>query len=551
MDGPLYETPPVHSYVSALEFSVIYHENKASLFQNLQWRETIPPGEKTIRIKLRYQLCTDKICLPTDSKVLPVHFIIESGPARARFLASRRDVDSPFPTSSKNQMSDLMKNGIWPFLALAALMGVVSLLTPCVFPMIPITVSYFSNQAEGKHSTVVKLALLFSLGIIVTYTGVGLLFSFLFGAGIAIQMASNPVVNLCIAFVFIVFALSLMGVFNIKLPSRLETYLDGKSRNLGGAWGVVLMGATFTLTAFTCTVQFVGTMLIAAAQGEWIWPLVGMLVFSTVFAFPFFLLAIVPSMIKKTRGKSGAWMGRSKTVLGILELMASVKFLSNADLVWQTGIISRNTAIAVWFLLLGVIVAYLTWTSFQNRSKKPTIQWGVIALFLCLMGLVGRGWNDHSLGSLIDSVLPPPSGRHLIAKGLISERESQQIHWLDSLDEALRLSAKKRKPILLEFTGYTCVNCRWMEQHILVRNDIFKQIKDTFILVRLYTDGGKDSAANLKLQIDRFQTVALPYYIILSSENTVLKEYSGITLDYNDFLSFLTLSEPHNSHPSP
>ncbi len=538
-DGPVYETRPIIEYVKSLDYTLVYHDGKARLYQNLRLPADFSPGELTARVKITYQPCTDSICLPADHRILDVPLRVEAGPPRPERLIAVRRIDTVPQKVKAGSLSGMLAEGVWAFIGLAALMGLVSLLTPCVFPMIPITVSFFSKQAEGRQSRVIKLAGLFALGIIGTYTGMGLLTSILFGAGGALLAASNPYVNLVIAGAFIVFAFSLMGAFEITLPQGISAYFDQKSRSAGGAVGVLLMGFTFTLTAFTCTVQFVGTMLIAAAQGEWIWPLLGMLVFSSVFAFPFFLLAIAPSLIKKMQGKSGAWLGRSKVVLGVLELMASVKFLSNADLVWQTDLLSRNTAILLWALMLAGIVVFLIWTNIRPKLNKSPVQWGVIAVFAGLVVLLGRGWDDRSLGGLIDAVLPPPSGLHVSAADFVSEAESKELEWLNSLDEAVQTASEKKRLIFLEFTGYTCVNCRWMEQNDLARTHAHRRLAADYIPARLFTDGGENAGNNLKLQIDRFNTVALPFYVILSPDGRPLKRFSGISRNPGEFLDFL------------
>jgi thiol:disulfide interchange protein len=539
-DGPVYETRPVFEYVKSLDYTLIYHDGEARLYQNLILPADFSPGDLSARVKITYQPCTDSICLPAEVRTLDVPLRIEAGPPRPERLIAVRGIDD-VPGESKDNLSGMLAEGVWAFIGLAALMGLVSLLTPCVFPMIPITISFFSKQAEGKQSRVIKLAGLFALGIIGTYTGMGLLTSILFGAGGALLAASNPYVNLAIAGAFIIFAFSLMGAFEITLPQGISAYFDQKSRSAGGVVGVLLMGFTFTLTAFTCTVQFVGTMLIAAAQGEWIWPLLGMLVFSSVFAFPFFLLAVAPSLIKKMQGKSGAWLGRSKVVLGVLELMASVKFLSNADLVWQTDLLSRNAAILIWVLMLAGIVGYLTWTGIRPRLNKSPAQWTVVAIFVGLIFLLGRGLDDRSLGGLIDAVLPPPSGLHVSAADFVSEAESKEFEWLDSLDKAVQTASDKKRLIFLEFTGYTCVNCRWMEQNVLARKDVHHRLAADYVPVRLFTDGGEKAAENVILQIDQFNTVALPFYVILSPDGKPLKQFSGISRDPGEFLDFLAL----------
>jgi thiol:disulfide interchange protein len=538
-DGPAYETPPILQFIRVLGMTIEYHSELAFLYQNLQVPKGAETGSKNLSASLTYQLCTDSICLPPKTELLKIPYTVESGKPRAAYLNADRTINALPDKMSKDQLSDMQGEGLWAFIALAALMGLVSLLTPCVFPMIPITVTFFTKQAEGKQSRVIKLASLFALGIIFTYTVVGLLLSGLFGAGSALLLATNPVVNLAIAVVFIVFALSLMGLFNLSLPAGLESFFDRRARTLGGVSGVLLMGFTFTLTAFTCTVQFVGTMLIAAAQGEWIWPLLGMLVFSTVFAFPFFLLAIAPSLIRQIQGRSGAWLGRSKVVLGILELMASIKFLSNADLVWNLGLLSRNSAILIWTLLLLVIAGYLIWTGVRPVLNRAPIQWIMVVLFASLAIVVSQGRDDRSLGSLIDAVLPPTSGLHQATGERVSADEIEKMIWLDSFSEALEQAEKSKQPIFLEFTGYTCVNCRWMEQNIFARREIHELLNNRYVRVRLFTDGGDNARKNLNLQIDRFQTVALPFYAIISPDGRLLRKHSGITLQSADFKRFL------------
>jgi len=538
-DGPVYETPPISQFIRVLGMTIEYHSELAFLYQNLQIPEDADVGSRNLTVSLTYQLCTDNICLPPKTELLKLPYTVESGKPRAAYLNADRTINALPDKMFKDQLSDLQGEGLWAFIALAALMGLVSLLTPCVFPMIPITVTYFTKQAEGKQSRVIKLASLFALGIIFTYTVIGLLLSSLFGAGSALLLATNPVVNLAIAVVFIVFALSLMGLFNLSLPAGLESFFDRRARKLGGVSGVLLMGFTFTLTAFTCTVQFVGTMLIAAAQGEWIWPLLGMLVFSTVFSLPFFLLAIAPSLIRQIQGRSGAWLGRSKVVLGILELMASIKFLSNADLVWNLGLLSRNSAIFIWTLLLFVIAGYLIWTGVKPVLNRSLIQWVMVVLFASLAIVVSQGRDDRSLGSLIDAVLPPTSGLHQETGERVSASEIENMVWLDSFSEGLEQAGKSKQPIFLEFTGYTCVNCRWMEQNILARREIHELLNNRFVRVRLFTDGGDNARKNLNLQIERFQTVALPFYAIISPDGRLLRKHSGITLQSADFKRFL------------
>lgn len=536
-NGPVYESRPIFNFDKAIGINLSYHEKSARFYQNFDPLSEAVPGKKQIETTIKYQACDDRICLPPKIVTLSNQFEIASAAPRSEYLFAPRSIDNIANVGGSQQLDDMMSEGIWGFLLLAVMMGLASLLTPCVFPMVPITISYFSKVAEGNPFRLVKLALVFCLGIIGTYTGLGIITTIIFGAGTALQLASNPIVNLVIAAFFILFAFSLFGFFNINLPAGIVNYFDQKSRSYSGIFSVLLMGFTFTLTAFTCTVQFVGTMLIAATQGEWLWPIIGMLVFSTVFAIPFFILALLPKLIINLKGSSGAWLIRTKVILGILELMASIKFLSNADLVWGTELLSRDIAIYIWTVLLGIGVLYLLLANF--KTKHSNSQWFFTVVLGITLAFVFNGRNDKSLGSLIDAVLPPV--QHIVSTGenLISEAESKEIIWMDSLDDALKLAQRDNKRVLLEFTGYTCVNCRWMEQNILANRDVHELIKNHFIAVRLFTDGGQDAEKNLTLEIDRFKTIALPYYATLTENGEIQNTISGVTYKFGEFINFL------------
>ncbi len=538
-DGPLYESRPITELDKVIGIRLSYHKNQALFFKNFRIPEKTASGSYTFQVEVTFQGCNERICLPPKTISLKPKLVLRSGSPRQEFLYADRSIDALADGPINRELFDMLAGGVWEFILLAALMGLAALFTPCVFPMIPITVSYFSHRAEGKQSALVKLAVIFSLGIVITYTGTGLLMSVLFGAGSALELASDPFVNLLIAIVFIVFAFSLMGFFNITLPPALANYFNQRAQTGTDVASVLLMGFVFTLTAFTCTVQFVGTMLIAASQGETLWPLIGMLVFSLVFSFPFFLLAIAPGLIKRLKGASGVWLLRTKVVLGILELMASLKFLSNVDLIWQTGWLSRDRAIIIWLILLGCVVGYLAWTNLKDRTNRSLNQWIATGLFAVLFGLTYRGLGNQSLGSLIDATLPPAGIRFVDQGEMVSQKESEELIWLDSLAEAHLIAAGEKKMILLEFTGYTCVNCRWMEQHILRLRSVHELIKAQYVPVRLYTDSGQYASEYLQMQIDRFKTVALPFYVILTHDNQVIVKFSGISLDQKEFIDFL------------
>jgi thiol:disulfide interchange protein DsbD len=235
-------------------------------------------------------------------------------------------------------------------------MGFLALLTPCVFPMIPITISFFLKRGEDKNTSPVKGALVYMFGIVMTFTLLGMLLAIFLGASGATQLASNPYVNLFIAALFIYFAFSLFGFYEIDLPQSLKRFSLQRENSEGYA-GILFMALTFTLTSFTCTVAFMGLILVAASQGEWFWPIIGMLIFSLAFASPFFLLALFPHYLTKMP-QSGSWLNSVKVIMGFLEIAAAFKFISNTDLVWQWDIFTYEVVLICWAIIMALCSLY-------------------------------------------------------------------------------------------------------------------------------------------------------------------------------------------------
>jgi thiol:disulfide interchange protein DsbD len=298
------------------------------------------------------------------------------------------------------------------------------------------------------------------------------------------------------------------------------------------------MALTFTLTSFTCTVQFVGLLLVAASQGEYFWPVIGMITFSTAFASPFFFLALFPQYLAKLP-KSGGWLNSVKVIMGFLELGAAMKFLSNSDLVWQWGIFTKQVVLAVWIIISIMMGLYLLGKiklphdSDLNFISVPRLVLSIIFISFGLYltgGLFGR-----PIHGLIDSYLPPVIGvAHNNQEGSIEEKFT----WINDFQEGLDKSKKSNKPIFIDFTGYTCTNCRWMETNVFVDSDV-QSLFNEFVLVQLFTDGGPNYRENQKMEIDRFGTAALPFYVVLNSANEELARFHGMDPDVNKFIVFL------------
>jgi Thiol:disulfide interchange protein len=428
------------------------------------------------------------------------------------------------------------------FLWLAAVTGALSLLTPCVFPMLPITVAYFNGNSHKSNAHALRHASLFAAGIIVTFTALGLGLAIIVGAAGLARFASNPWVNVAIGAVFIAFALSLLGLYDIPLPfgNKLLNRADAAARSKSGnALGSVLMGFAFTLASFTCTAPFVGPLLVSAARGDWMRPLAGMAVFSIVFATPFFLLALVPRWTTSLP-RAGGWLRDVKVVVGLFEIAAAVKFFSNADLVWRTGLISRQTSLLVWILVAAVSTIYLVMATRRTRSRSTSrsLSWLAVTGAAAVTLWLASGLSGRSLGELeaflppvpepAYSALPPTSGRPVPLNWILNDHRA-----------ALAKASATNRLVFIDFTGYTCTNCRWMEANMFSRADVSSAMSQ-FVLSRMYTDGeGPIYEAQQKFQEDRFGTVALPLYAIVDARGRTVRTFSGLTRSPAEFLAFL------------
>jgi thiol:disulfide interchange protein DsbD len=405
-------------------------------------------------------------------------------------------------------------------------MGALSLLTPCVFPMVPITVSYFTNHAARTKRAAIGSAVTYGAGIVLTFTALGSVVAAVAGAAGLNRFAANPWVNLAIAALFVLLALNLFGVYDVRLPARLLTSLDGASRRRGASFaGTLLMAATFTITSLTCTAAFLGTLLVVAAQGEWQRPIAGLLAYSATFALPFVVLAAAPQLVSQLP-RSGPWLARVKVVMGFLEIAAAMKFLSNADLVWAWGLFTRNVVLVCWIVTMVGLAVYLAWPVATPR-RRATPGWLAAAIVTLLFAAwLGTGVRGERLGEL-EAFLPASAVPH-------------ELSWItNDLDAALAEARARGRLVMIDFTGYTCTNCRWMEANMFPRPEI-RGALDGFVRARLYTDGqGAVYERQQQFQQEQFRTVALPLYAIVDADRRPVATFAGLTRDSSEFLRFL------------
>ena len=422
------------------------------------------------------------------------------------------------------------------FLWLAASTGVLSLLTPCVFPMVPVTIAYFSKPGQ-RTSSAVRRALLFGAGIIGTFTILGLALAAIFGASGLNRFASDPWVNLTLAVLFLVFAANLFGWLELSLPWRVVNAADRAAREAsqGSSLGALIMGATFTLTSVTCTAPFVGTLLVLAAQGSWATPVVGMVVYSTAFALPFVVLAIAPGYVARLP-KSGEWIRTLRIMIGLLEIGAAIKFVSNTDMVLGWGVFTRPVVLALWTVLAIAGAAYLgrdLRASLRHRGLSPA-RIIPIAIAVLLAAWLASGMNGKPLPQ-VDAFLPPSAPVAASSTGGASA-----LTWmLNDYPGALTAAKASGKLVFVDFTGYTCTNCRWMEANIFSRPDVSAELGQ-FVLTRLYTDGdGELYEKQQAFQEQTFGTVALPLYAVVDGEGKIRETFAGLTRDPAQFIAFL------------
>ncbi|MCC7496141.1 MAG: thioredoxin family protein [Bryobacterales bacterium] len=539
LNGAVSASKPVTAFDPNFQMDTSTYEGTARFRVPVFVEPNAPGGAQTLTFEVRFQACNDRMCLPPKKHTVEMQVAVSGSSAAPPVSQAPAAASGAMPVESRGVVPRQQSFG--SFLWLAFVMGALSLLTPCVFPMIPITVSYFTSHSAVKRGSAVRKALLYAAGIILTFTALGMALALVFGAGGVNQLASNPWVNLLITVIFLSFAFGLFGAYLIQVPPALVQKIDSLTRNKGTSEnvGVLLMGLTFTLTSFTCTAPFVGTLLVMAAQGNWKWPMAGMLVFSSIFALPFFVLALLPQLLSQLP-KSGGWLNSVKVVMGFLEIAAAMKFLSNADLIWRWSIFTRQVVLAVWVAIGILTVAYLL-GKFQMAHDSPVTSIGAVRIsfaigFLAITVWLTTGLFGHALGE-IDSFLPPAPVETASAAG---STPGEGPDWmLNDYSGALKRAQSERKPLLVDFTGYTCTNCRWMEVNMFSRPQV-RSLLDKFVRVRLYTDGsGAIYERQQQFQKDRFATVALPFYVLEHPNGEIIATFAGLTRNSQEFMEFL------------
>jgi thiol:disulfide interchange protein len=437
------EPQPKHfstTYANGSKEDYDFHEPSAVFEVPLLVTGDAKPGEAAFELTIHYMICNEVCLQPADLKVSGKLLIAAGGVAKA-----------PAPPAGPKE-SSAKKDGFFAFILAAIVTGLVTLITPCVFPMIPVTISYFTKQSSGGRGGSFALAATYGIGIIVSYTAIGLIVSALLGKAGANQFAQNGWVNLVITSVFILFACSLFGWFELVLPGSITNRLSAQGR--GGYVGALLLGLTFSVTAFTCAAPFLGSLILLSVQGDWTWALFGFIAYSGTMAVPFFLLGLFPQLLKKMP-RSGGWLNSVKVVMGFIELGAACKFLANADVYWNWNFISRSGVLAVW-TGCGVTAALYIFNLIRLENDEPATHlsvprmlWGVA--FLAISAFTASGMAGRHLG-IVEAFLPLPEEKPWVWEmtgGAAAQPE------LSGYEETLAAAKAQKKPAFLEFTAFS------------------------------------------------------------------------------------------------
>jgi len=499
----------------------------------------------------------------------------KTAPAEKKSSAAKATVSAEknaTPAGKQNAQQPL-----WAIFLAGIAGGFAALFMPCIFPMLPFTISFFTKKSHSRAKAI-RTALFYGISIIGIYVVLGLVITIIFGADALNSLATNGVFNIFFFLLLVVFAASFLGAFEITLPSSWVNKMDQNSEK-GGLLGLFFMAATLSLVSFSCTGPIIGTLLVqAAVSGALLGPAVGMFGFSLALALPFTLFAIFPSMLKSLP-KSGGWLNSVKVVLGFLELALALKFLSNVDLAYHWRWFDREIFLVLWIVIFGLMGLYLLGKlKFSHDSDVPHIS--VTRLFLSIIVLAFTMYMIPGLwGAPLKSIsafLPPMSTQDfdLSASGMAAPaavNSDNSVHKYADLfdkpkgfnpffdyDEGLAYAKKMHKPVMIDFTGHACVNCRKMEANVWPDPQVSKVINQDYVLIQLYVDDKTDLAANEQtvtsedkqiktignkwsyLQTSKFQANSQPFYVLLDpTTQQPLVAPQGANFEVSQYLDYL------------
>lgn len=554
----------------------------------LSQKFTVTAKEYKIEGSIRYMACDDENCTPPKSESFsfkgtaaqaPVAEAVQAPTANAASadtvatlaqpVAAVGTVDSAVASPTHDQLwapvtaiegdnadvEDIADRSLWYIFWACFLGGLLALLTPCVWPMIPMTVSFFLKKS-GSRAKAITNATTYGLSIIIIFLLLGICFTVLFGASAMNALATSAWCNLLFFALLVIFAISFFGAFEITLPQSLSNKMDSTASKTTGMLSIFFMAATLVIVSFSCTGPIIGTLLVeAASRGSVMGPVVGMTGFAIALAIPFTVFALFPTMLKKMP-KSGGWLNTVKVVLGFIELALSLKFLSVADLAYGWRILDRETFIALWISIFGVMGLYLLGMfRFKSDGEPKSSGIGVTRFFLALVSLSFTAYLVPGLWGAplkaTSAFVPPLYTQDFNLYG------GEQVEY-DDFDEGMKAAASQGKPVFIDFSGHGCVNCRKMEGAVLDDAKVKKMISEDFVTIKLMVDdktplqqpmvvqeNGKQTTLTTVgdkwsyLQRHKFNSNSQPYYVVLDQQGGLLSGPFAYNEDVDAFIAFL------------
>ncbi|MDR3137873.1 MAG: thioredoxin family protein [Tannerellaceae bacterium] len=524
--------PPEKVYDAAFNMELRWFDKEVSFFIPFKITDTT---EFHLTGELEYMACDEEQCLPPER--IPFSFGAQ---------ASNESVFSFIPEKEDQSLLFIFITGF--------IGGLLAILTPCVWPMIPMTVGFFLKRVKNKRKAILD-AFIYGLSIVIIYILIGLIITIIFGASALNEMATHAVFNVLFFLLLLVFAVSFFGAFELRFPSSWTTKIDSKAEAVGGMIGIFLMAFTLVLVSFSCTGPIIGTLLVEAASlGSLSGPTVGMLGFSMALAIPFSFFAVFPEWMKRIP-KSGGWMNMVKVTLGFLELALSLKFLSVADMAYGWHILDREVFLSLWIVIFALLGFYLLGLIRFAHDKALDS----LSLFRFFLAIVSLSFSLYMLPGLWGAPLKAISA---FTPPLSTQDFNLYTHEVRSLftdyEEGMAYAREVNKPVLIDFTGFGCVNCRKMEASVWTDPKVKTLMEDYFVLISLFVDDKTPLAQpqtvqeqgrsrRLKtvgdkwsfFQRSRFGANAQPYYMILSPDEKILSGPYTYNPSPEDFLRFL------------
>ena len=560
--GDVQECEPIVEYDPNFMMDLKYFEEEVYWWQTVDLSGASP--NDSIRGFLSFMVCDERQCLPPEDIPFALAVSDVSATGRPDVCPPSQHLCHPEQAEEGEEVvqEEEEEEGLVGTFLLGFLLGLAALFTPCVFPMIPMTVSFFTKQSKNRADGI-KNALLYGFFIIFIYTGLGLALTAFFGVDVLNVISTDPLFNVFLFALLLVFGFSFLGAFEIQLPSSWANKADQAS-DRGGILGIFFMAATLAIVSFSCTGPLVGSALAGAATGSFAAPTAVMLGFSIALALPFGLFAVFPGWLNSLP-QSGGWLNSVKVVLGLVEIGFAFKFLSNADLVLQLGLLPRELFIAIWVAVSLAIAFYLFgWFTLPHDSKVERL-----GVFRFSTGLVFMMFAVYLVPGMwgapvnLISGFPPPmfysewqGGGGSAEGGHAGHVEAR----FDDYDEGLAAARAEGKPMLLDFTGWACVNCRKMEEQVWSNPKVAKMLTEDVVLVSLYVDdrkalpeeehrvekyGGKDFRIRTVgnkwsyLQASQFDRNAQPFYVMIDHDGEHVGGSAGYDPDPSLFLDFL------------